>query len=135
MTTRRLSDSSTVSVVPKVSNTLWHNRQDPVGLPTLYPAVVQLVSAVDLIAQLEGFKDQHVLYLNAIPHIRKVGEEGVLSKCAAAGDCWKGTHGSDHNTPIVEIAKRYIDQCGPGFGIPEEGLVSLSEQAVSGLPQ
>ena len=138
MMTRRLPESSTASVAPGAGNTLWHDARDPVGPPPPYPDTVRRVSAVDLAAQMDAFRDQHVLYLNAVPHVRGAAEEEAKRAGDLEGSSWQGMHGQDHETPLAERARRYIQECGnpddvPGFGISKELRTNFSQWAEQGL--
>ena len=130
MMTRRIPDSGTASVTPTAANTLWHDALDPVGPPPQYPDAARQVTAAELASQLRAFDGQHVLYLNAVPHMRGAAEEGARVACSGAGACWPGVRGTENATPLAERVRRYLDECGDptvtGFGIPSSMLQSLT---------
>ena len=130
MMTRRLSDNSTASVTPGAANTLWYSTRNPLGPPQKYATTTLEVTAMELAGQLQAFNDQHVLYLNAMPQVQKAADKGVQSKCAVAGSCWTGLRGASVDKPILDIAKRYVEECGrPGFGISDDVLLHMTERA------
>ena len=127
MMTRRLPDKGTASVLPTQANTLWHDDRAPLGPPPLYADVTRETPASVLAAQLEVFRSQHAVYLNAVPLIFGAAAAEVIQTLTESSSL-EGKPSRESNA--IERVSRYLSECGTEpFGMVADSWKSLLKGA------